>query len=233
MLRMTASYDDPLMYLPRKYVQEFAKRSVIFDSDRPSKGLYSILLGRVRIASTAEDGRQTTTRILVKEGLFGESSLVGPNNHAYSAVALDNVSLMSWTSDEIEAQIERQPRLGIALSKYMVQQCIDLQDRIESMAVYNTPERVGLALLQLAASLGSPMPDGATRISTLTHHTIAEYVGTSREIVNLQLNKLRRLGMVVYSRKFIDVYVSALQETLRAQGVRLPQRGSGERALHA
>jgi CRP-like cAMP-binding protein len=90
------------------------------------------------------------------------------------------------------------------------------------MAVYKTPERVMLALVQLADSLGAPIPDGATRVPALTHHTIAEYVGTSREIVTFQLNRLRRLGMLRYSRKHMDVYTQALQEALRHQGVELP-----------
>ena len=65
------------------------------------------------------------------------------------------------------------------------------------------------------------MADGATRVAALTHHTIAEYVGTSREIVTFQLNRLRRLGMLRYSRKHMDIYTSAMQEALREQGVEL------------
>jgi len=90
------------------------------------------------------------------------------------------------------------------------------------MAVYKTPERVMLALVQLCDSLGTPMADGATRVAALTHHTIAEYVGTSREIVTFQLNRLRRLGMLRYSRKHMDIYTRAVQDALREQGVDLP-----------
>src|SRR5947209_18873667 len=104
----------------------------------------------------------------------------------------------------------------------MIRQCIELQDRIESMAIYKTPERVMLALVQLADSLGSPMNDGATRVAALTHHTVAEYVGTSREIVTFQLNRLRRLGMIRYSRKHMDIYTGAIKETLPEHGVDLP-----------
>jgi CRP-like cAMP-binding protein len=68
------------------------------------------------------------------QGLFGESSLIGPLNRAESAIALDSVTLMSWSRKEIEQQVERDPRLGIALAQYLVRQCLDLQDRIESMA---------------------------------------------------------------------------------------------------
>ena len=220
-------YEDPLTYLPRKPVQEYAKGRVIYDAQHPSSDLYVVILGRVKIGNTAEDGAQTVGRIVRAEGLFGESCLVGPMNRNETAIALDNVTLMSWSRAEIEQQMEREPRLGIALSQYLVRECLELQDRIESMAVHKTPERVMLALLQLAQDLGTPSPDGATRVASLTHHTIAEFVGTSREIVTFQMNRLRRLGLIRYSRKFIDIYVPAIRENLRQQGMSIPHGMEG------
>jgi CRP/FNR family transcriptional regulator len=214
--------EDPLTYLPRKPVQEFAKRRVIYDAQQPSDHLYVVILGRVKITNVGDDGSQMVARIICAEGLFGEGCLIGANRRTEAAVALDNVTLMSWSTIEIENQIEREPRLGLALSQYLVRQCIELQDRIESMAVYKTPERVMLALIQLADTLGSPMADGSVRVPALTHHTIAEFVGTSREIVTFQLNRLRRAGMLRYSRKHMDIYTGAIQDALRNQGVDLP-----------
>jgi CRP/FNR family transcriptional regulator len=215
-------FEDPLTYLPRKPVQEFAKRRVIYDSQQPSDHLYVVILGRVKIANISDEGQQMVARIVSVEGLFGESALIGAPRRSEAAIALDNVTVMSWSSGEIEQQIEREPRLGLALSQYMIRQCIELQDRIESMAIYKTPERVMLALVQLADSLGTPMTDGSTRVAALTHHTVAEYVGTSREIVTFQLNRLRRLGMLRYSRKHMDIYTGAIKDVLREQGVDLP-----------
>ena len=223
--RPVLSLEDPLNYLPRKAVQEYARRRVIYTQDQPPDSLYVVILGRVKITTTGDDGLETINRIVSPEGLFGETSLIGYSGRPEAATALDNVSLMSWSRAEIEAQIEREPRLGIALSQYLVRQCIDLQDRIESMAVYKTPERVMLSLVHLADNLGTAMPDGAVRIASLTHHTIADYVGTSREIVTFQMNRLRRLGLVRYSRKNIDVYTKAVCELLREQGIHSPHAG--------
>ncbi len=211
--------DDPLSYLPRRQVREFAKNRVIYSPLQPSDHLYVVILGRVKLATAAEDGCQTIARIVCTEGLFGESSLIAPRSSAETATALDAVSLMSWSRNEIEQHIEREPSLGLALTQYMVRQCLVLQDRIESMAIHKTPERVMLALIQLAETLGTPMPDGSVRVSALTHYAIAEYVGTSREIVTFQMNRLRRLGMLRYSRRSIEVYAQALAESLHQQGV--------------
>jgi len=217
--QMGVSYEDPLTYLPRKAVQEFAKGRIIYNAQNPAMDLYVVILGRVKISTDPGSGVHNVCRIVRTEGLFGESSLIGAFPRAESAVALDNATLMSWSRAEIEQQVEREPRLGIALAQYLARECLELQDRIESMAVHKTPERVYLALLQLAADLGAPMPDGSLRIASLTHHTIAEFVGTSREIVTFQMNQLRRKGLLRYSRKHIDVYTEAIRENLRQQGI--------------
>jgi CRP/FNR family transcriptional regulator, cyclic AMP receptor protein len=220
--KTTLSAEDPLDYLPRKSVQMVDKGQSIYDSQGPSDHLYVVIQGRVKVTKIAEDGCQTVTGIIRVEGLFGESCLINSGPRSETAVTLDNVVLMGWTREEVEQQIEREPRLGLALSQYIVRRCIELQDRIESMANYKTPERVMLALVQLGSELGTPTPDGAMRVPSLTHHTVAEYIGTSREIVTFQMNRLRRLGMLQYTRKHIDVYSQSIEEDLRQHGLALP-----------
>jgi CRP-like cAMP-binding protein len=109
--------------------------------------------------------------------------------------------------------------LGVALAQYFVRQCLALRERIKAAALYKTPKRVLLAFAQLADLLGAPQLDGAMRIDSLTHQTIADYVGTSREIVTFQMNRFRRLGLIAYNRRYIDVYSHAMAEALRQHGI--------------
>ena len=92
-----------------------------------------------------------------------------------------------------------------------------MPDRVDALALYSTPERVTLGLLQLAIDGGNATEDGSTRVAHLTHDTIAEFVGTSREIVSSQMNRLRRLGLNRYSRKYLDVDSQAMLDTLSQQ----------------
>jgi CRP-like cAMP-binding protein len=87
---------------------------------------------------------------------------------------------------------------------------------------------VTLALIQLARTNGSSTPQGATRLTGLTHQAIADYVGTSREIVTSEMNRLRRLGYLSYSRLHTDIYLSALTEWMRQQGTRVYADTAGE-----
>src|ERR1019366_2840605 len=97
-----------------------------------------------------------------------------------------------------------------ALAQFLVRRCGQLEDRMESMALYKTPERVMLAFLQLAAEQGAPRDDGATRTPPPPHLSLGEYVGTSREIIPFQMNRLRRSGLIRYSRQYIDIDTRAI-----------------------
>jgi len=209
--------EDALMYLPRKGVNDYRKGQTIFDEHQPSKGLHLVVAGRVKVTVPLDDGTQTVVDIFTTDDFFGESALLGSAHYSERALALDNVTLMSWTSPEIEEQVERQPRLGIALLQMLVKRGLDYEERLQSFALDKTPERVVRSLLRFAERLGSRMEDGSIKIPPLTHQVISEYVGTSREIVTFQMNHLRQKGYLRYSRKGIQVYADALREHLNNQ----------------
>jgi CRP-like cAMP-binding protein len=213
-------------YLPHRPVREYSKREIIYDSLRPSRSLYVVLTGRVKVTNVSTEGTQSIIRIAGPDGMFGESSLIAAEDNRETAVALDRVAVMSWSAAEVDVLIDRHPALGLALSRYFVKQSIELQHRIVAMAAYGISKRVSTSLIQLAETMGTPTGDGAMRIASLTQYTIAEFVGTSREMLSLEMNRLRRLGMVRYSRKFIDVYAQALAQSLREEGHIVPAFGT-------
>jgi CRP-like cAMP-binding protein len=92
----------------------------------------------------------------------------------------------------------------------LVKRGLDYQERLQSFALDKTPELVVRSLLRFAERLGTRTEDGSLKIPPLTHQVISEYIGTSREIVTVQMNYLRQKGLIRYSRKGIQVYVDAL-----------------------
>lgn len=216
---------DVLMYLPRKGVTGYRKGQVIFAEHQPPMGLQLVVQGRVKVSIPLEDGTQTVVNIFTTDDFFGERSLLGTQPGIERATALDNVTLMSWTSQEIEEEVARQPGLGIALLQMLVRRGLDYEERLQFFALHNAAERVAASLLRFAARLGVRDEDGSIRIAPLTHQVISEYVGTSREIVTSQMNFLRQKGYLRYSRKGIQIYEDALRDHLRAgsgQGIGYP-----------
>jgi len=209
--------EDPLGYLPRKDLVQYRRGQVIFDQNQPCDGLYLVVHGRVKV-SAADAGLLTVIGIYTADDFFGESGLLGLTRRGQTAAALESAALMWWTTAEVESAIDREPRLGMALTQTMVARCLDFQERLQSFALEKTTERVARSLLRFADRLGVRQNDGSLRIPPLTHQVLSEYVGTSREIVTFQMNHLRQLGCLTYSRKGIQIRTDALREYLGREG---------------
>ena len=205
--------EDPLDYLPRRAVRSFPRRQTIYDPERPSEGLYVLLEGRVSVTVVGAAGKEVVARIVGPEGAFGETSLARSRPRE-CATALHPSKAMFWSVEELEAQVERQPRLGLALIERVAGTLVHLRGRIRNMAGYRVSERVAATLLELAGALGTQDSDGCFTMPWITHNLLAEYVGTSREMVTFEMNRLRRLGLIQYSRRRLDVYTDDLARHL-------------------
>lgn len=217
--------EDALAYLPRKGVVEWRRGQVIYDEERPSGAIHLVVSGRVKVSIPGEDGSRIVVDIYAADQMFGEASFLGLPGRNECAEALDRVVLMSWTASEIEDYIQGAPKLGVALIQMLVGRCVEFEERLQSMALDKTPERIARSLLRFTERVGTLEEDGTTRIPPLTHQLLSEYVGTSREIVTFQMNQFRERGFLRYSRKAIHIYPEALRYFLKNPTVRLARQG--------
>ena len=59
--------------------------------------------------------------------------------------------------------------------------------------------RLAKSPLHFSERLGTPTPDGSVTTRTFTHEFLAQYIGTSRALVNVNMADFRRQDMVKYS----------------------------------
>jgi CRP-like cAMP-binding protein len=202
--------------LPERLISKYAKGQTIYLGS--SHGLYMVASGRVKVTRSTGGLRDVVAKIVPAGRLFGESSLIGGSPDE-EAVALDVAHIVAWSCEEVERSIENGPPLGVALMRELVAGSLELKDRIHIIATCPVAERVMFSLGTLARSMGEPTEAGASRLLFLTHKLIAEHAGTTREIVTTQMNRLRRRGLVEYSRRRTDVYLDAMVEILKGKGV--------------
>jgi CRP/FNR family transcriptional regulator len=124
---------------------------------------------------------------------------------------------MTWSAAEIERLMGKEPRLAVALMQVVVKRCLDFKNRLESFSVEGTAHRLARSLLHLADRMGGAAEDGAITIAPLTHELLAQYVGTSREIVSHHMSEFRSQGHVRYSRKGITIQRDSLEAWLRTR----------------
>ncbi len=206
--------EHALMHLPRRRVVEYRRGQVIYDRDRPPTHLFLVLRGLVKLCLCGAGETEIIVDIISANEMFGEAGLISATC-GDAAVALDNAALMSWTIAEIQERISHDPRLSVMLIRLLADRCITFGERLQSFALDDTYLRLARSLLRLAKRLGTNIADGSVRIPSLSHQVLSAYIGTSREIVTMQMNRLRAKGYIQYSRRSIDINVEPLRDSLR------------------
>ena len=207
--------EDPLAFLPCSRIAEFKKGQLIYNQDQPSTSIYLVIQGKVKVSRMGDDGRQVVVDIYQPDEFFGESALLNLPHRSEQAVALDNTRLMAWSGAEIEDMVAKRPRLAVALLQILAKRSIDFTERIESLSVDNIARRLARSLIRFADREGTRGDNGSARMAPLTHELLAQYVGTSREIVTHYMNQFRKDGHLEYSRRGIVLDRNALGEWLR------------------
>jgi CRP/FNR family cyclic AMP-dependent transcriptional regulator len=206
--------EDPLAQLPCSTIAEYRKGQIVYAPEQPSASIYLVIDGKVKVCRPAPGGLQVVVDIYKSDEFFGEVAFLGlPQSHELAA-AIENTTVMMWTAAEIEEIVSRRPKLGIALLQFLVQRSMDFVSRIETFAVDNIARRLARALLRFSERFGNHTDDGSVQMIPFTHELLAQYVGTSREIVTHYMNQFRREGYLEYSRQGILLRGDALRAWL-------------------
>ncbi len=195
--------EDALSYLPCSRIAAYRKGDVIYDHHQAAGAIYLVIDGKVKISRIADNGRQVIVDIFQPDEFFGESAFLGLAERPEQATAIEDTRLMTWSAADLEQHIMKQPRLGIALLQVTVQRVLDSLYRIESFSADSIAQRLARSLIRFSERLGEEEEGGVVRMLPFTHETLAQYVGTSREIVTHWMARLKRDGCIHYSRRGI------------------------------
>lgn len=206
--------EDALAYLRCSNISVFKKGRTVYGAEQPSACLYLVIDGRVKVSRVAENGQEVVMDIYLPDEFFGEAAFVD-GRRLERAVALEDTQVMTWTAAEIEQTIMQKPKLGLALVQMIVNRSLDFRHRVESLSTDNVASRVARSLIRFSERLGQVQEDGSVLMAPLTHGLLAQYVGTSREIVTLYMTQFRRKGFLQYSRKGIQLYRANMSAWLR------------------
>lgn len=180
--------------------REYPKNSVILFEDDPGDALYIVSTGQVKVVLIGEDGREVILSVLGDGDFFGEMALIDDEPRSAHVIAMKDSHLLVLRRDDFQAQIENHPRIALKLLRVLVQRLRRADEKIGGLVLLDVNGRVAQLLLDLANESGGPK---ITR--RLTHHTIAQMIGSSRETVSRAMRELVDRGLIDVSRREITI----------------------------
>ena len=208
------TWEDPLDILPRRRPQEFTKDQTIYTPEDRALSLFLVVDGMVKVSRLSHSGRETVLDFCGRDCFFGESCLLAEPYRGEMAVAQEDSSVMEWSASDLYDITMRLPALGPSLMRTMARKLRDTEDRVESLATDQIPQRLVKVVLRLADSFGEPTDGSNIHLKPVTHELLAKHVGTSREIITQHMSQLRRKGLLAYSRAGMDFDPGELRRAL-------------------
>lgn len=213
-LELPARFEDVLAYLPIANITEYDKGQIIYRPNEVSASIYLLMTGTVAISQIAEDGSEVLLEIVRPEELFGESAFIDDPRRSEQATAIGKAKVMTWAVSCMEDLVMKRPRLAVAMLHLLARRNIEFTRRIESFSIDTIERRLARSLIRFSERLGTPEDNGVVRMMPFTHALLSRYVGTSRELVTQHMNRFRRQGYLIYSRRGILIYRDALKASI-------------------
>ncbi|GAA2770332.1 Crp/Fnr family transcriptional regulator [Mycolicibacterium pallens] len=179
--------------LDRRY---FNTGDFIFEQGEPGDLLYIIVTGKVKIGSSAEDGRENLFHILGPSDMFGELAMLDPGPRISSARALTDVAVVTMDRELLREWIAPRPEVAEQLMRVLARRLRRMTTSRTDLVFTDAPGRVAKLLLRLAQRFGVQR-DGSVLVNhDLTQDEIAQLVGSSRETVNKVLSDFTNRGWI-------------------------------------
>jgi CRP-like cAMP-binding protein len=180
--------------------RSYPKGSVIVFEDDPGDALYLVAAGQVKVVLIAEDGREVILSVLGEGSFFGEMAVIDDEPRSAHVIAMEDSNLLVLRREDFQAQLRRSPDVAISLLREISQRLRRADEKIGSLVLLDVNGRVAHLLLRMADDEGG---DRITR--KLTHHTIAQMIGSSRETVSRTMRNLVERGVIQVTRKDITL----------------------------
>jgi CRP-like cAMP-binding protein len=195
--------------LPPEELQQFAaitrektypKSSVILFEDDPGDSLFVIRDGRVKVVLVGEDGREVILGVLGVGEHFGELSLIDDQPRSAHVIAMEDSSLLVLRRDDFRRRVETSPTVAWTLLSELSRRLRRADGKIGGLVLLDVPGRIARLLLDMAEEGGSE-----TIEKPLTHQTIAQMIGASRETVSRSMREFQDQGWIGVERRKIRV----------------------------
>ncbi len=173
----------------------YPKNSVILFEEDPGDALYVVMAGQVKVVLIGEDGREVILSTPGPGDFFGEMALIDDQPRSAHVIAMEDAHLLVLRREDFHQCLSAMPGIAIGLLRAMCKRLRQADNKIGGLVLLDVPGRVARLLLEMADE-----NDGETITKRVTHHLIAQMIGSSRETVSRTMRSLVEQDLIEVSR---------------------------------
>ena len=208
--------DNSMMELNKiSSMQEIKKEEPIYFASEPSRAIYFLKTGRVKIAKYFSDGSEKIITIINPGEIFGEMAYLDEGERTDYAITVESSLICAINKSDLTSFIEKNPELNLKLTKILGLKLRSFSERIEDLVFRDADQRIASFILRFAEKNGKKVGNQVFVKPFLKHQNIGELTACSRQTVNYILTNLRDKGVIdFYRNKLIINKIEELKKLI-------------------
>ncbi len=160
---------------------------LIYQQESLASCFYYLKSGKVKSFIQSEEGQERVLHVYHAGSLFGEAAFFDEMPRVSSAMAMEICEVVPIDQDLVEQEFAKDPKLALAMLKYLSRMVRLLSNQVDDMAFRPAPQRVARFLVAHGGEKG---------VITVTQEEIASSISTSRVTVSRVLKDFMAQGWV-------------------------------------
>lgn len=179
--------------------QTIAKDTCLYLDGETSDRLYFVLEGWFKAEKVSAEGRQLTLRFIGSGEVINELSIFSKADNAVSVIAMEDAQVFYFLQRDVEYCLREFPSFSRAVIEQFAIRIQHLLDQIENLSLHTVEQRLARFLLAQAEQ------NVWERQLWITQTEIAARLGTVLDVVNRNLQKLVKDGVIEIHRNHIII----------------------------
>ena len=175
---------------------KYQRGEYVFMEGQEREAIYFIRRGLIKIFKVDEEGREHIVNILGKGEMFPHVGFFQDGPYPGTAQTLEPSHLIAIRCLQFDTLIVDNPGIARKVIRVMGEKILNLQAKLQELALFDSHERVIAMLRHFAEEYGRHEPNGIHVKMPITHAEMAHMIGMTRESVNRIWNQLRRDGVI-------------------------------------
>jgi CRP-like cAMP-binding protein len=189
------------------HIKKVEKGTFLFQEGSNVDEFYIVQSGILQISKIIPDGRELTLRMCSQGDFVGELNLFSPSSrYLLSARVIESGEVAVIMKDALEENLAQNQSLSFEFIKWMTQQFRKTQTKFRDLVLHGKKGALYSTLIRITNSYGIKTNKGILIELPLTNQELANFRGTSREVVNRLLSDLRKNGILSIDKGTITIH---------------------------
>lgn len=186
--------------------RKIEKGTYLYQEGMNANELFIVQSGMIQISKIVPDGRELTLQMCSTGDFIGELSLFcSTSKYMLNAKVIESGEVAVIYQQNLEERLKKDHSLTLKLMNYLSLQYKKTNTKFRDLVLHGKKGALYSTLIRLSNSYGELTPEGFLIKHSLTNQELANFCGTSREVVNRMLGELRKLNIISIDKGFITI----------------------------